>query len=591
MRLYTRVLLTAGCIEYGTFATLSTLGYLIHPLFYGLAGAWLAISRHPVRRYLVAPLFSATTCPNCRRRISLTARMRCGSHWVDHRERHALAVHCNQGHEVGAFRCPTEECSATIQLQKGDKKLLHDWTLLESSEAVSASTERPTDGLRIGVDRQSVVTGWRQRARRLLRLPLARPAYISYDTLGKHGAVFGATGMGKSTLLISFARQVFAAGDGCSVLDPAGDLARTLLQQVPRERIDDVLYLNVADQQFPFPFNILHAHDENERNLLPDEILSIFKRLYSKEWGGTLAHQMRMAINVALETGGSFEDIYDLFTSPEARRRIVRQLRDRELRHYWEETFPSSSLASRMSIINKLTPIVRHPFLGPILCSRECIVDADEIIRKKRILIVSLATGTRADHTTTILGTFIVNKIIAAAYRQSQITEPARRVRHFFFVDEFQNFLHQSFDWSTGLSELRKYKMSLLLVTQFVDALSETVRASIFGNVAFLAAFRIGHRDAAVLKEEFDGATKRSLMNQTPGQCHVRIGTRSLSLRTDLPPDMPYDATEEIVARMRATIASLRDDIESPPPDGAEMRRRGSVEPRPAAPLVLCEFA
>jgi uncharacterized protein DUF87 len=589
MKLYTRVLLAAGCIEYGVFAILCLVGFAWHPLSYGIAGAWLAIARWPVRRFFLPPLFPGTTCPNCRLRISLRARMKCGSHWIDHCERHALAVYCNHGHEVGTFRCPNEECGATIQLQKGDRKLLNDWTLIESQSLVASDVSSAGDSLRIGIQQHSVAVGWRRIARRWLRRPLGEPAYLSYDTLGKHGAVFGATGMGKSTLLISFARQVFEAGDGASVLDPAGDLARALLQHVPRERVDDVLYLNVADQKFPFPFNILHAHDANERNLLPDEIIGIFKRLYAREWGGTLAHQLRMAINVALEIGGSFADVYDLFTSPEARRRIVRRVRDRELRHYWEETFPSSSLPSRMSIINKLTPIVKHPFLGPILCSRECIVDADDIIGKKRILIVSLATGTRADHTTTILGTFIVNKIIAAAYRQSQIADPSRRVRHFFFVDEFQNFMHQSFDWSTGLSELRKYKMSLLLVTQFVDALSETIRASIFGNVAFLAAFRIGHRDAAVLKEEFDGATKRSLMNQIPGECHVRIGTHALSLRTDLPPVPNHDPTDRIVARMRTTIVAMREDIE----DGVTTQGNAELASgeQAVAPLVLCEFA
>ena len=78
MRLYTRVLLTAGCIEYGSFATLSTLGHLIHPLFYGLAGAWLALSRRPVRRFLVAPLFDCRVVPavstSCALRAAATCR-------------------------------------------------------------------------------------------------------------------------------------------------------------------------------------------------------------------------------------------------------------------------------------------------------------------------------------------------------------------------------------------------------------------------------------------------------------------------------------------------------------------------------------
>ena len=136
---------------------------------------------------------------------------------------------------------------------------------------------------------------------------------------------------------------MFQSGDGATFLDPAGDLSRDLIRQVPPNRIDDVLYIDVADQRFPFPFNILHAGDANERNLLVDEVLGIFKNIYQRSWGDTLSHQLRMALNAALEIGGSFEDVYNLFTRPEVRQRIVRRIKNKELRQYWEETFPGSS--------------------------------------------------------------------------------------------------------------------------------------------------------------------------------------------------------------------------------------------------------
>ena len=512
--------------------------------------------------------------------------------------RHALAVYSDQGHEVRSFDCMF--CESTISLQKGDRELYKRWRPMEGSIA-AASTKRPEFGLRFGFDR-SFTPGFLGKMWRLLRRrPIADPVIVSNDVLGRHGTIFGATGMGKSTLILSLANQVFQSGDGATFLDPAGDLSRDLIRQVPPNRIEDVLYIDVADQRFPFPFNILHAGDANERNLLVDEVLGIFKNIYQRSWGDTLSHQLRMALNAALEIGGSFADVYNLFTRPEVRQRIVRRIKSKELRQYWEETFPGSSFATRMSIINKLAPIVEHPFLGPILCSRQCAFNADDVIRKRKILIVNLATGTRADYTTEILGTFVVNKLVAAAYRQGNIEDRAQRVRHFFFVDEFQNFMHRASGWDRSLSELRKFNLCLILVTQFVEQVKEDIRAAIFGNVGFLVSFRVGHRDSKILKDEFAGATSQSLLELERGECLVRVGTHAMAVRTELPPVLGHDPAPLIIERMHTLVTELR--ASEPKFGGVEkavfeagVEDEGSESDDPliieeSEPLVLCEFA
>jgi hypothetical protein len=518
--------------------------------------------------------------------------------WTDSRVRHALAVYSDQGHEVRSFDCIF--CESTISLQKGDRELYKRWRPMEGSVA-AVSASRPQFGLRFGTDR-SYTPGFFVKLWRLVRRrPVKDPVIVSNEVLGRHGTIFGATGMGKSTLILSLAHQVFQSGDGATFLDPAGDLSRDLIRQVPPNRIDDVLYIDVADQRFPFPFNILHAGDANERNLLVDEVLGIFKNIYQRSWGDTLSHQLRMALNAALEIGGSFEDVYNLFTRPELRQRIARRIKNKELRQYWEDTFPGSSYATRMSIQNKLAPIVEHPFLGPILCSRQCAFNADDVIRNRKILIVNLATGTRADYTTEILGTFVVNKLVAAAYRQGNIEDRAKRVRHFFFVDEFQNFMHRASGWDRSLSELRKFNLCLILVTQFVEQVKEEIRAAIFGNVGFLVSFRVGHRDSKILKDEFSGASSQSLLELERGECLVRVGTHAMAVRTALPPIQDHDPAPQIIERMHALITQLRaaepkrQAVEQSFTDAADNEDEPDSDDLPIVeekePLVLCEYA
>ncbi len=74
------------------------------------------------------------------------------------------------------------------------------------------------------------------------------------------------------------------------------------------------------------------------------------------------------------------QDVYCLFTNAEERQRLVRKITEPELKEYWTETFPSTRYERRSAVISKLSPIVDHKLLGPILCARECAFDADEII-------------------------------------------------------------------------------------------------------------------------------------------------------------------------------------------------------------------
>ena len=53
------------------------------------------------------------------------------------------------------------------------------------------------------------------------------------------------------------------------------------------------------------------------------------------------------------------------------------------------------------------------------------------------------------------------------------------------------------------LSELRKYRVSLILANQYLDQLDPEIRHAILGNVGTLITFRVGPTDARILAQEF----------------------------------------------------------------------------------------
>jgi hypothetical protein len=53
------------------------------------------------------------------------------------------------------------------------------------------------------------------------------------------------------------------------------------------------------------------------------------------------------------------------------------------------------------------------------------------------------------------------------------------------------------------LSELRKYRVSMVLAYQYLSQLEPEVRDAILGNVGTVVSFRVGVTDAEVLAQEF----------------------------------------------------------------------------------------
>src|SRR6476660_5178597 len=72
-----------------------------------------------------------------------------------------------------------------------------------------------------------------------------------------HMYVIGKTGTGKSTLLETLVRQDIQHGRGMELIDPHGDLAERVINAVPEDRRQDVIYFNVPDPTQPYGYNPL----------------------------------------------------------------------------------------------------------------------------------------------------------------------------------------------------------------------------------------------------------------------------------------------------------------------------------------------
>src|SRR5439155_17081093 len=131
------------------------------------------------------------------------------------------------------------------------------------------------------------------------------PLSVSESERRRHFYISGKTGTGKSTLLLNLMQQDLEAGRGFALIDPHGDLAQTIANAVPRERIADTIYIDPLDETHAVGFNPLQRVPESTRPLAAEHFVSTLKAIYPDSWGPNLDDILYHAVRLLLDAPGS----------------------------------------------------------------------------------------------------------------------------------------------------------------------------------------------------------------------------------------------------------------------------------------------
>lgn len=324
------------------------------------------------------------------------------------------------------------------------------------------------------------------------------------DRLG-HIYVIGKTGTGKSTLLQNMAISDIERGNGLAVIDPHGDIAEGLLDYIPEHRIEDVIYFNAADLQYPIAFNPLHGVHPNYHHLVASGLIATFKKIWSDSWGPRLEYILRFSLlSLLCYPDATLLDIQPLLTSPEFRGHVLSYVKDNRIQAFWKGEYDRYTASFRndaiVPILNKMGVFASSEVLGSILEQKTRSFRMQTVLDEGKILVANLSKGKIGEDAASLLGSMLVTSIqLAALFRATQPEE--QRKPFYLYVDEMQSFVSSSF--ADILAEARKYKLSLFLAHQYTDQISEQVRSAIFGNVGTIISFRLGWADAAHIAQEF----------------------------------------------------------------------------------------
>jgi hypothetical protein len=264
-----------------------------------------------------------------------------------------------------------------------------------------------------------------------------------------HTYVIGKTGSGKTSLLSNLLIQDIALGHGVALIDPHGDLAEELLDNIPPWRSDHLVYFNPDDRDYPIGFNPLAHVQPDSRDLIASGVVDSFKSIWRESWGPRLEYTLYNAVAALCHCQNvTLLGVQRILTDDSYRRWVVRQIGDPALRIFWTREFAGYDRRFLGEVIapiqNKIGQLLMAPMIRNILGQVRSKIDFRFMMDDRRIFIANLSKGRLGADKTNLLGSLLVTEFQHAAMSRANIPEHDRQDFH-LFVDEFANFCTDSF--------------------------------------------------------------------------------------------------------------------------------------------------
>ncbi len=395
---------------------------------------------------------------------------------------------------------------------------------------------------------------------------------IKTDDRRRHVYAIGKTGMGKTNMIQNMAIQDIRNGKGVAIVDPHGEFAEECLKSVPASRINDVIYFNPSDTEFPIALNVMEKVDPEYRHLICSGLVGVFKKIWADSWGPRLEYLLRNAILALLEYPTStLLGVTRLLVDAKYREKVLEKVTDPVVKAFWQDEFTKYHdrlMADAIAPIqNKVGQFLSSSLIRNIVGQTRSAFSIREVMDQEKILIMNLSKGRIGEDNSALLGAMMITKIQLAAMARVDIPEAERR-DFYLYVDEFQNFATESF--AGILSEARKYRLNLILAHQYIAQLDEKVRDAVFGNVGTLITFRVGAMDAEILEKEFSPVFYiTDLVNLGKYNIYLKlmidgVATNPFSAGTIPPIDITDTAenVDKMIRVSRERYSSKREEVE-----------------------------
>ena len=321
----------------------------------------------------------------------------------------------------------------------------------------------------------------------------------------RHMYIVGKSGVGKSKLLELLIRQDITYNHGLCLMDPHGDVIETILNYVPKERIEDVCIIDPNDADFPSSFNPLANVYPSFKFILTQGLIEVLQKQFGANWTPRLEHVFRFTCLALLDyPHATMRGMISMLTDRNYRQKVVEYITDDMVKRFfaiefadWSEKFDTDAI---IPLVNKLGQFLSDPLLRNIFGQKQNKIDISTLMNDEKIILINLSKGRIGEENSSFFGSMFLTKIKQAGMERARIPESERK-DFYLYVDEFHNIVTQTFE--NILSEARKYALNLTIAHQYMGQLIPQVQHAVLGNIGSLICFRVGGEDAVKLKPEF----------------------------------------------------------------------------------------
>ncbi len=325
----------------------------------------------------------------------------------------------------------------------------------------------------------------------------------------------GKSGYGKSRFLCGLALTMLSRNVPYFLIDPAGDLARLLLQlhiklgwySGRKDPFSKLVFLDInaaRKKGLYLSYNALQTG--YDPHTTAHMVVEAFKRAFPALKGGVMVNvELLLTFSsyvLAANELPLFPYMYYLLSDNTFRARLLCSpaITDSLLIHFFRQhTDPKSGelTIGADPTIKRLLLLCFAPELRYSFGQSRNVLDFPSFLAQGTSVILNLHSPD--PEMTRLFGSFVTTAIELAAKARGEIPAEERRGTHALLIDEFQMFSAQSGDSFTHiLDECRKYGLYLVLSTQSYKRIPEDIRSAL-SNTELRIAYRLEEEDAAAV--------------------------------------------------------------------------------------------
>src|SRR3989344_4294530 len=235
----------------------------------------------------------------------------------------------------------------------------------------------------------------------------------------QHMYVIGQTGTGKSTFLKNMALQDIKNGCGICIVDPHGEFVEDVLTMIPPDRVNDVIYFNPADSDYPLGFNVLEIPDLNNPQYKPlaaSSLMGIFTKIWANVWSARMEYILNNAILALLDTPGtSLLGIPRILVDKGYRKKILANVRDPVVKAFWIQEYEQYDPRFRNEAIapiqNKVGQFLSSSLIRNIVGQPHSTLNLYDAMNQEKIILVNVSKGRIGEDNSQLLGARVITKL------------------------------------------------------------------------------------------------------------------------------------------------------------------------------------